>query len=432
MKQGLIWRADRWRSRFFTIWTGQAFSLIGSQLVQFALVWWLTSLTGSGAVLATATIAAVVPGIALGPVVGALVDRWDKRTVIVAADTLVAASALGLAFLFATGVVQVWHVYVAIAVRSVGQTFHWPAMGVGTTLMVPKEHYARVAGLSRSLQGTANFVCPVLGALLVGAMPMPAILGIDVATAFVAIAPLLFIRLPDMPFRRTKQTSVLADVREGVRFVFSWPGLLAILGIAMVVNGLGGAAFSLLPLLVTKTFGGQALHLGILEAAEGAAAIASGLAIAVWGGFKKRMRTAVIGMGLSGAGLLLLGLTPASMFAMAVACMFAVGVTSTITNASYSAALRASIPVDLQGRVGTLIGAAEEGFKPLFLLIAGFLADHAGARLWYAIDGGVALLLALVALCVPAIVGLEQRGAELARQRAATQPTAQTDAVGGS
>jgi len=109
---------------FLVIWTGQAFSLVGSQLVQFALVWWLTKTTGSPTVLAFATIMALLPQIVLGPIAGALVDRWDRRRVLMVADGGIALATLLLAALYALGLVQVWHIYALMLFRAAGSAFH--------------------------------------------------------------------------------------------------------------------------------------------------------------------------------------------------------------------------------------------------------------------------------------------------------------------
>src|SRR5512136_454961 len=114
---------SNWKIPFFAIWTGQAFSLIGSSLVQFALVWWLTATTGSATVLATGTLVAILPGVVLGPFTGALVDRWNRRTVMIAADGFIALVSIWLAYLFWTGSASVWHVYVAMLARALGEAF---------------------------------------------------------------------------------------------------------------------------------------------------------------------------------------------------------------------------------------------------------------------------------------------------------------------
>ena len=165
-------RPARWAPRFFAIWTGQAFSLLGSMLVQFALVWWLTQTTGSATVLAMATLVAVLPGIVIGPFAGALVDRWNRRLIMIVADSLIALVTLWLIYLYATGRMQVWQVYVAMFLRAALGGFHWPAMQSSTSLMVPKEHLARVAGLNQTMMGVMNIISPPLGALLLSVLPL--------------------------------------------------------------------------------------------------------------------------------------------------------------------------------------------------------------------------------------------------------------------
>jgi len=178
---------ERWAPKFFTIWTGQAFSLIGSALVQFALVWWMTKTTGSATVLATATLVALLPQILLGPFVGTLVDRWNRRLIMIIADTGIAVVTGVLILLFAAGNVSVWQVYLILLIRSFGGAFHSPAMTASTSLMVPKKHLARLSGLNQTLQGVLSIFAPPLGALLIGLLPMQSVLAIDIGTAALAV-----------------------------------------------------------------------------------------------------------------------------------------------------------------------------------------------------------------------------------------------------
>src|SRR6266545_121195 len=141
---------NNWAGRFFTIWTGQAFSLFGSALVQFALIWWLTQKSGSATVLAIATLVGMLPQIVVGPFAGALVDRWNRRIVMIVADGTIALFSLLLAYSFASGRVQIWHVYAVMLLRAIGAAFHFPAMSASTPLMVQKEQLTRVNGLNQA------------------------------------------------------------------------------------------------------------------------------------------------------------------------------------------------------------------------------------------------------------------------------------------
>jgi DHA3 family macrolide efflux protein-like MFS transporter len=297
-------KPENWKTPFFTIWSGQAFSLLGSQLVQFALIWYLTVKTGSATVLATVTMMALLPGVFLSPFIGPLIDRWNRRVIMIVADASIAIATLILALLFAFDVIQVWHIYVIMFVRAIGGNFHRPAMTSSTSLMVPKEHLTRIQGVNQTLNGGLNIVSAPLGAVLLELLPMKGIVAIDVVTALLAITPLFFIAIPQ-PDRQVEEgstpTSFFQDLVEGFRYVLSWRGLLIILIMATMINFLLSPATSLLPLLVKEHFQGDALQFGWMNSVFGIGVIVGGIALGVWGGFKRRIITAM--MGLIGIGM---------------------------------------------------------------------------------------------------------------------------------
>src|SRR5947209_2811172 len=110
-------RPADWQAHFFSFWTGQAVSLFGTALVQFALVWWLTNSTHSATVLATASLAGILPGVILAPAAGVWVDRWSRRWTMILSDALVALASVVLIVLFALGAAQVWEIYVILFIR---------------------------------------------------------------------------------------------------------------------------------------------------------------------------------------------------------------------------------------------------------------------------------------------------------------------------
>jgi DHA3 family macrolide efflux protein-like MFS transporter len=409
---------------FFVVWGGQAFSLLGRHLVQFALVWWLTRTTGSATVLAFATLVALLPQIFLSPVAGALVDRWNRRIVMMVADGLIALVTVGLVALYALDMIQVWHIYLAMFIRAAGGAFHWPAMQASTTLMVPEKHLARIAGLNQALWGLASIVAPPLGALLMDVLPMHGVLSIDVGTALLAIAPLVFIVVPQPERQAAPETaagkpSVLADMRDGLRFVWNWPGMMMILVIATLINLLVNPAFSLLPIMVTGHFKGGALQLAWLESAWGVGVVLGGIALSVWGGFKRRIVTGMLALTIMGIGITLLGLTPATAFLLAVGAMFLGGLMNPIANGSLFAALQATVPPEMQGRVFTLVLSGASAMSPLGLAIAGPVADALGVQIWFLIGGAATIAMGAGAFFVPAIMRLEE---QVAQQQTAAEP----------
>jgi DHA3 family macrolide efflux protein-like MFS transporter len=405
-------KSKPWAPRFFTIWTGQAFSLFGSQLVSFAVIWWLTQTTGSATVLATASLVGLLPQVILGPFTGTLVDRWSRRITMIIADGLIALATVVLAILFALGHVQIWQVYALLFIRSVCGGFHWPAMQASTTLMVPKEHLSRIQGLNQMLQGGMSIVAAPLGALLLAWLPMQGILAIDVVTALIAITPLFFFQVPqpertDLQAGAQNQPTFWEDLLAGFRYIWGWPGLMLIGIMATVINFLLTPAFSLLPILVTKHFNGQAIQLATLESFSGIGFIVGGLLLSAWGGFKRRVLTSLLGLLGMGLGCLVMGVLPPTAFTLAVATMFFLGVVNPIVNGPLMAAVQAAVAPEMQGRVFTLIGSMAAAMSPIGLMIAGPIADTFGVQTWFIIGGIVTGLMGITSLFIPAIMHFE-------------------------
>jgi DHA3 family macrolide efflux protein-like MFS transporter len=407
-----------WGARFFTIWGGQALSLLGSQLVQFALIWWLTKTSGSGTVLAIASLFGLVPHVVLGPFAGALVDRWNRRIVMIVADSISALAIVALAVLFATRQAQIWHIYILMFIRSVAGAFHSNAMMASTSLMVPKQHLARIQGLNQMLWGGMSVFSAPLGALLLELLPLQGILAIDVVTALMAIIPLFFIAVPQ-PERVTMvssaegKTGFWQDFVSGLKYVWGWPGLLLICLMAMQINFLLNPAFALLPLVVTKHFNGAAIQLATLDSLSGIGTIVGGLALSAWGGFKRQIHTAMVGVIGIGLGCLIMGLLPASAFTWAVVAMFVLGFASPIANGPLLAAVQAAVAPDMQGRVFSLIGSLAAAMSPIGLLIAGPVSDWVGPQAWFIVGGVVTILTGLAAFFVPAVMRFEDGRGEL-------------------
>jgi DHA3 family macrolide efflux protein-like MFS transporter len=393
---------------FWAVFAGQAFSLLGSRLVQFSLVWWLTSTTGSASVLATASIMALLPQVFIMPFAGAFIDRWDRRKVLVAVDAMNAFAIMFLMGLFAAGLAQPAHVYIVMFVRAVGGAFQWPAMQASTSLMVNDEMLSKVAGLNQALMGLAAIVAPPIGVLLMDVFPLQIVLAVDVVTAAMAILPLTVVRipLPENGERRTRAT-VMKDLKEGFRFIRNWTGLLIIMGVAMAFNFLIVPAISLTPILVTGYFAGDSIKYAILETTMGLGMIAGGVSLGVWGGFKSRIKTALLGSVGLGIGVSLIGMAPSNLYILAVGGMAVAGLMSTIVNGSFFALIQSTVPAEIQGRVIAILVSGTTAMAPLGLAVAGPLADVIGVRVWFILGGALIIVMGLMGFFVPAVVNIE-------------------------
>ena len=398
-----------WRIRFFTIWVGQAFSLLGSNVVQFALVWWLTKTTGSATVLATATMISLLPGVVVGPFAGALVDRWNRRWAMILADSIIAVASAWLAFMFYIGVAQPWHVYVIMLLRATAGAFHWPAMQASTSLMVPKEHLARVAGLNQALYGGMNIAAPPVGALLLVALPMFGILGIDIITAIIAVLPLFFFVIPQpvCEGEGRAQANVLGDLRDGLRYLRQWPGLVHMLGLAAVVELLSVPAYMLTPILVAQYFQGDAFTLGAMNSAYGIGFVVGGLILSAWGGFKRRILTSLMGIVGVGIAMTAVGMTPPSAVWVAVVAAGITGAMHALITGPLLAIIQTLVAPDMQGRMLTLVISLVSALAPVSMLIAGPTADLIGVRTLYLVGGVGCTIIGVASFMIRSVTHLE-------------------------
>jgi len=404
-----------WKTTFFTIWGGQALSILGSQLVQFALIWYLTIQTGSATVLATASLVGMLPNVILGPFVGTLVDRWNRRWIMLLADSIITLATIVLAILFALDAVAIWHIYVVMFIRSLASSFHGNAMSASTSLMVPVENLTRIQGINQMLNGGLNVVSAPLGALLLDVLPLQGILAIDVVTALVAILPLFFIQIPQPgriergQVQREAKATVWQDFKAGLRYVLGWPGLLIVSLMTVGINFTIIPAFSLLPLLVKDYFGGDAIQLGWVESAMGIGMIVGGALLGVWGGFERKILTSMMGLMGMGAGTLILALAPSSAMLLAVCGALLVGLMSPITMGPFFAVIQSTVEPDMQARIFSLLSSVGTGMTPIGLMIAGPVADRVGIQAWFLLGGSLCVLMGVAGLSIPAVMNIEEK-----------------------
>jgi len=406
-----------WKKPFFLIWTGQAFSLFGSELVQFSLVWFLTKQTGSASVLAMASFAALLPRVFISPFVGALIDRWNRQKVMIFADLFIAFFTLLLAVIFWMDNVQVWHIYAIMFIRALGSSFHWPAMQASTSLMVPKDQLARISGMNQTLQGAQGILAPMAAALLLEVLPMQGILAIDIITALIAVAPLLIVTVPQPESSAAKGSlsgvrELFNDVREGLHYLLNWRGMFLLAIAATVLNFLLNPGFTFTPLLVTEHFKKGAIELSLIEAVFSLGMIAGGLVLSAWGGFRKKIitiLTGILGIAVSTA---IIAVARADQFPWAMAGMAITGFMLPITNGPISAIMQAHVEPDIQGRVLTMTNSLANAMMPLSMLAAAPVAEWIGIRGWLALASVGCFVIGIGCFFIPELMNVENQPRE--------------------
>ncbi|KQM81884.1 hypothetical protein ASE67_16365 [Sphingomonas sp. Leaf23] len=399
-----------WKWRYWSIFGGQALSMIGTAMTQFVLIWWITDTTGDLGALTTAGLAALLPQALLGPLGGTFADRYSRRLLMIVADLIAAACIVILIVLFLTGQVALWHVYVAMFVRSAAGAFQMPASSASTAMLVPRGFLPRAAGLNQTLMGIVTVAAAPLGALAIAVVPIGMALWIDVGTAVLGITPLLIFAVPQQR-GDSGNAGLWPEFREGVAVVRQSPLLLRIYALLTAVVLVIMPTFTLLPLLVKQHFGGGPQQVAILESIGGAGMIAGGVIVATIVP-KHLVRWILWGFTLSCATLAATALMPPGLFWLATMFWAVSGVTFIMGDAPFTTLIQTTVPNRLQGRVLALLGTLMGLAAPVGLLASAPLGDIIGVRWLFVLLGGAGTLVCLLAFASKALwsVDATERG----------------------
>lgn len=358
---------------FLTIWLGQVVSMLGSGLTGFALGVWVYQSTGSVTKFALIAFFTSLPGLVILPLAGALVDRWDRRRTMIVSDCGAGFASLVIALLLWAGRLELWHIYLLMAVSSVFNAFQFPAFTASTTLLVPKKQLGRASGLTQMIQ-MAQIVAPLLAALLLSQIQIWGILLVDFATFLFAMLTLLVVRIPS-PERAPAGAaagSVWADTAFGWRYLRERPGLLALLLVFASTNFTIGMLQALLTPLVLSF--STATALGTVTTVAGLGMLVGSIAMSVWGGPKRRIRGIFAALLVQGLILLAGGLRPNLVLIGAAA--FVLLLMAPIVNGCSQTIWQSKVAPELQGRVFAVRRMVALSSLPVAYFLAGPLADR--------------------------------------------------------
>ena len=221
---------NNWKLKFYTIWAGQAVSLITSAILQMAIIFYLTEKTGSAIVLSMASLVGFLPYAVFGPAIGVLVDRHDRKKIMIGADLIIAAAGAVLAIVALYMELPIWMVMVVLFIRSIGTAFHTPALNAVTPLLVPEEQLTKCAGYSQSLQSISYIVSPAVAALLYSVWELNAIIAIDVLGAVIASITVAIVRIPKLGDQvQSLKPNFIREMKEGMAVLRQNKGLFALL-----------------------------------------------------------------------------------------------------------------------------------------------------------------------------------------------------------
>lgn len=372
---------------FLTLWLGQSVSQLGSQLTGFVLGVWVYQQTGSATDFALVTFCIVVPQMVVLPFAGALIDRWNRRRVMLLSDTGAGLCTILLFLLVADGRLSPGLIYVLTALSSCFTAFQSPAFYAATAQLVEKKHLVRANGLIELGVAGAMMIAPVAAGAMLDQIGIVGVIGIDLISFFFAAGTLLWIRIPDLPARSAKDRAhgdedesskpglwagLWSDTAFGWTYVRQRQGLMGLLALFAALNLiLGMVQVSFTPLVLSFA---TAKELGWVLAVAVAGMVAGSSAVVAWGGPERKMRAVFMLLVVQGAILFLGGVRP-NLWLICTAA-FVYMACQPIIMASSQAIWQTKVEASLHGRVFAIRRWVANGALPVAYLTAGLSVDH--------------------------------------------------------
>jgi DHA3 family macrolide efflux protein-like MFS transporter len=406
---------ENWKINFALLWSGQVLSLIGTSIIHFALIWWLTEKTGSAIMLSFATLAALIPEIFIGPLFGPIIDRWNRKKILFQSGFVISIAGLLLGIGFQINIIVPWMVLAGLLVRSTANVCRWPALNAAAAQIVPEKYLTRINAVDYMIRGLSNIIGPITGAILINTVSMQAIMSVEIITVLIGFIPLMLIAIPGtqksaepLPKLNAMISRNWKEMKDGFRYVRRKPGLFELLGYVSLTNLLLIPGDSLLPLMISDHFGGGATELGIMGMAFGIGSVIGSIFLGISGGFKSRIKTSISGDLLYGIGVLLVGTASKDQFITAIFGWSVAGFGEALSLAMLNALLQSRTRPEMQGRVFSISTSLINLSVPLAMIVSGPAAEIFGVHYWYIFSGISVLILSASVMYIPSIFRFER------------------------
>lgn len=398
---------EHWKRTFAIIWTGQFFSTLTSSIVGYAVVFWLSLTTKSASVLAYAMIASLLPQLVLGLFTGVFVDRWNRKLTMILADSFIAACTGILCIMFYLGKVEIWQVYILLALRSVGSAFHTPAMQASVPLLAPENELMRISGVNQMIYSVSSIAGPAAAALLINLFSMPSVLMLDVIGAAIACTSLLFVFIPNPEKKDKEEHNIIREIKIGLNAIFEKRGLTWLFVCDIVVMFFIIPVSALFPLFTIDYFKGGSYEMSAVEIAWGIGMLIGGalLGIKVMKRSNKVVLIAVTCI-IVGLTFLFSGLLPPNGFVSFAVLTGIGGIAVAIWSGSFTVILQTKIDQSILGRAFSIYDSLTLLPSIPGLLATGFIAEVIGLTDAFIYSGIAVCVVGAVLFFIPSTVQL--------------------------
>ena len=391
-----------WKKNTALFLGGQALSLFGSMLVQYAIGWYITLRTQSGSMMTVFILGGILPMFFISPFAGVWADRFNRKYIINIADGTIALATLITALFFLFGFENIWLLLGCAAVRALGQGVQTPAVGAFIPMIVPKEHLTKINGINGSIQSLTMLAAPMISGALLSFASIKAIFFIDVITAIIGIGIVFFlVNIPgaqnngEVPAQSAsgKGIDYFHDIKQGLKYIAGHGYILRLIILSTVFFIAAAPMAFLTPLQVTRNFGADVWRLTAIEIAFSLGMMLGGLLIGFWGGFKNRTYSMALSCFLCGLEAAALGLL--SSFWPYIAVMALLGMTMPLYNTPSMTLLQSKVEPEYMGRVFSVFTMISSLMMPAGMLVFGPLSDRVSINLLLIITGSAICLLSL-------------------------------------
>jgi DHA3 family macrolide efflux protein-like MFS transporter len=364
--------------KYIFFWIGQLFSLLGSSIVQFVIIWWITNETESPIYVSIAAFLSFLPMVIISPLAGVYVDRWNRKLIIAISDSFQALTTFFIIILFITNITNVWIVIILNSLRGLCQAFHFPTVNAIIPIMVPKKYLSRINGINYFFTGIVQIFGPIISAFLSAIWPIQLILWSDIITFFIAITALLLIKIPSILEKNKIQASFKEDFRIGIEVLKNVPGLIILLVLVSAVNFLSAPFNTLMPLFVKVEHFGTAADLAIVMALIQVGMISGAFIASIKKNWRNKVKVIMLGIIFAVLGRIIATLSPQGFtFLIGIGGLIRSAMIP-IINTNYLTIIQTNVKPETQGRVLSIVMAIATAVTPIAMIISGPLAEIMG------------------------------------------------------
>jgi len=388
---------------YLAYWFGQQVSLLGSSIVSFVIIWWLTIETQSEMMLGIAALVSLGPFVFIAPISGVIADRFNRKALLITFDALQALVTVILSILFLTNNISIVVIFVVLGVKGITQAFHQPVSMAVVPTMVPADKLSRINGLSYLFSGAINIVGPIVAAALL-AIPginIGMILWLDIGTFVIALIPLLVVTIPSVKTKEGEKVkqSFIRQFMDGLNTLRNTKGMLAFLLCAMAINFFSTPLMSLLSLLIYKVHSGNEANFALVIGMLQAALIVGGLIMSFVKGFKKPVLFIILGvvfMYLCQGALAFIPTNFDGRFWTIGAVLYLFALPIAVIDVVFITSIQLLVPKEKLGRVIATIMAITPAIRPLGQFLSGVIAEFIGIQLIFIIASAVGIVKVLL------------------------------------